>query len=52
LIADPDFEDWFAALDIPCVEVRLDGEAKLLRQDALGPYVAAIREMEPGLTLQ
>jgi hypothetical protein len=52
LIADPDFEDWFAALDIPSVEVRLDGEAKLLRRDALGPYDAALREMEPGLTLQ
>jgi hypothetical protein len=52
LIADLDFEDWFAALDIPRVEIRLDGEAKLLRRDLLGPHLAAIREMEPGLTLQ
>jgi hypothetical protein len=52
LIADPDFEDWFAALGIPRVEVRLDGQAKLLRRDALGPYDAAIRKMEPGLSLQ
>ncbi len=52
LIADPDFEDWFAALEIPWVEVRLDGAPKLLRRDALGAEESAIGAMEPGLTVQ
>jgi len=52
LIADPDFEDWFAALDVPWVSVCLDGEPKLCRRDALGPEAAASWALEPGLTLQ
>ena len=52
LIADPDFADWFDSLDIPCVAVRLDGQPKLCRRDALGPDAAAICELETGLTLQ
>jgi hypothetical protein len=52
LIADPDFEDWFAAFDIPFVDVRLDGEPKLCRRDVLGPDATTIWELEPGLTVQ
>jgi hypothetical protein len=52
VIADPDFEDWFAALDIPCTAVTLDGRPKLCRTDALWPDGSATRVHEPGLTVQ
>jgi cytosine/adenosine deaminase-related metal-dependent hydrolase len=52
LIADPDFEDWFTALAIPCTELWLDGEPKLCHRGALGPCPAVIRELEPGLAVR
>jgi cytosine/adenosine deaminase-related metal-dependent hydrolase len=52
VIADPDFADWFAALDIPCTAVTLDGQPKLCRTDALWLDGAASGVHEPGLTLQ
>jgi cytosine/adenosine deaminase-related metal-dependent hydrolase len=52
VIADPDFEDWFAVLDIPCTAVTLDGQPKLCRTDALWVDGSAAWVHEPGLTLQ
>ncbi|HTC45438.1 MAG TPA: hypothetical protein VK696_10350 [Steroidobacteraceae bacterium] len=52
LIADPDFEDWFAALAIPCTAVTLDGRPKLCRTDALWLDGSATWIHEPGLTVQ
>jgi cytosine/adenosine deaminase-related metal-dependent hydrolase len=51
-ITDPDFAEWFAALGIACTAVRLDGQPKLCRSDALAHDAAATWTLEPGLTLQ
>jgi cytosine/adenosine deaminase-related metal-dependent hydrolase len=52
LITDPDFEDWFAALDLPCTAVTLDGQPKLCRTDVLRLEGSASWVHEPGLTVQ
>jgi cytosine/adenosine deaminase-related metal-dependent hydrolase len=50
-ITDPDFADWFDALGISFTPVRLDGQPKLCRSDALSPPGSAWIS-EPGFTLQ
>lgn len=51
-ITDPDFEEWFAALGIPCRAIALDGQPKLCRSDALLNKGLPAWTVEPGLTLQ
>ncbi|HET6386395.1 MAG TPA: amidohydrolase family protein [Armatimonadota bacterium] len=47
VIADPDFEPWFAACHVETARVRLDGIPKLIAASALGRRGAA--GLEPGL---
>jgi hypothetical protein len=49
LIADPDFEDWFAQRSIPCTGVVLDGHPKLCANVMLAPNGRPRTQMEPGL---
>ena len=51
-ITDPDFAEWFATLRIPCSAIRLDGQPKLCRSDALLNKGVPAWTLEPGLTLQ
>jgi hypothetical protein len=51
-ITDPDFEDWFARLGIPCTAVNLDGQPKLCRTEALSPERVPPWTAEPGLAVQ
>lgn len=52
VIADPDFEDWFAKRGIPCTEVELDGHPKLCASAVLWPNPnGKPAEIEPGMTL-
>jgi cytosine/adenosine deaminase-related metal-dependent hydrolase len=51
-ITDPDFEEWFATLRIPCSAIWLDGLPKLCRSDALLNKGVPAWTLEPGLTLQ
>ena len=48
VIADPDFDGWFAERGIATVKVRLDGKPKLIARSAEPPDCAAL---EPGLQL-
>ena len=50
VIADPDFEDWFAQRNIPCTRVALDGQPKLCASATLSPDGTPPTQMEPGLT--
>ena len=51
-ITDPDFKEWFAALGIPCSVIRLDGQPKLCRSDALLNKGVPASTLEAGLSLQ
>lgn len=51
LIADLDFEEWFARRQIPCIQVRLDGHSKLCASAMLSPLGAPQVDLEPGLLL-
>jgi hypothetical protein len=51
-VTDPDFQDWFASLGIPCTAVNLDGQPKLCRTEALSSARAPAGTLEPGLTVQ
>jgi cytosine/adenosine deaminase-related metal-dependent hydrolase len=51
LIADLDFEEWFARRSVACVQVRLDGQPKLCAAAMLAPYGVPQSQLEPGLIL-
>jgi cytosine/adenosine deaminase-related metal-dependent hydrolase len=51
LIADPDFEEWFARRQIPCTQVSLDGHLKLCASAMLSPFGTPQADLEPGLLL-